>query len=125
MAQVTALLRRIRELPISVETVDPDRAFDQVLAVARQQQLTEYDAAYVELALRGALPLATLDDKLRQAVGVIVEAGPDLAQRIGQPHLAGNTVIGKGGPVGKWIEGRAHPTCRVIQGISHATLDII
>jgi len=67
VAQVTALLRRIRELPISVETVDPDRAFDQVLAVARQQQLTEYDAAYVELALRGALPLATLDDKLRQA----------------------------------------------------------
>jgi len=67
MAQVTALLSRIAQLHISVEPVGPDRAFGQILSVARQQQLTEYDAAYVELALREALPLATLDDKLRQA----------------------------------------------------------
>lgn len=39
----------------------------EVLSVARQDDLTEYDAAYVELALREALPLATLDDKLRRA----------------------------------------------------------
>jgi predicted nucleic acid-binding protein len=67
VAQVTALLRRIAELPISVEPMQSDRAFDQILSVARQQQLTEYGAAYVELALRGALPLATLDDNLRRA----------------------------------------------------------
>jgi len=35
-------------------------------SVARQQNLTAYDAAYVELALRAALPLATLDSRLRQ-----------------------------------------------------------
>ena len=67
MAQVTALLGRIVQLPVSVETIAPDRAFSQVLSVARQHQLTEYDAAYVELALRKGLPFATLDDKLRQA----------------------------------------------------------
>lgn len=67
VAQVTALLGRIVQLPVSVETIEPDRAFSQVLSVARQHQLTEYDAAYVELALRRGLPLATLDDKLRQA----------------------------------------------------------
>jgi predicted nucleic acid-binding protein len=67
MAQVTALLGRIVQLPVSVETIEPDRAFSQVLSVARQHQLTEYDAAYVELALRRGLPFATLDDKLRQA----------------------------------------------------------
>jgi len=37
--------------------------------VARQQNLTAYDAAYIELALRAALPLATLDSRLRQAAG--------------------------------------------------------
>jgi len=66
VAQVTALLGGIAQLPVSVEAMDPNRAFAQVLSVARQEQLTEYDAAYVELALRRALPLATLDDKLRQ-----------------------------------------------------------
>ena len=64
MAQVTALLGRIAQLPISVEAIDIDRAFSEVLSVARRQQLTEYDAAYVELALRRALQVATLNDKL-------------------------------------------------------------
>jgi predicted nucleic acid-binding protein len=67
VAQVTALLGRIVQLPVSVETIEPDRALSQVLSVARQHQLTEYDAAYVELALRRGLPLATLDNKLRHA----------------------------------------------------------
>jgi predicted nucleic acid-binding protein len=67
VAQVTALLGRIVQLPVSVEAIEPDRAFSQVLSVARQHQLTEYDAAYLELALRKGLPFATLDDRLRQA----------------------------------------------------------
>ena len=54
-------------LPISVEAVRVDRAFDQVLSLARHEQLTEYDAAYLELALRENLPLATLDDVLKRA----------------------------------------------------------
>jgi predicted nucleic acid-binding protein len=67
IAQVTALLRRIAELPISVEPIEAGRAFEQILAVARQQNLTEYDAAYLELALRTGLPLATLDGNVKQA----------------------------------------------------------
>jgi len=35
----------------------------------RQHQLTLYDAAYLELALRRNLPLATLDQDLRRAAG--------------------------------------------------------
>jgi predicted nucleic acid-binding protein len=66
MAQVTGSLRRIAGLPISVDPIEPTRAFDQIISVACQQNLTEYDAAYIELALRRTLPLATLDDKLRQ-----------------------------------------------------------
>ncbi len=67
MAKVTALLQRILKLPIAVEPISPDHAFEHILPVARQHKLTEYDAAYLELALREALPLVTLDDKLRRA----------------------------------------------------------
>jgi predicted nucleic acid-binding protein len=67
MAQVTALLRRIARLGVSVEPIQTTSAFNQILSVARQDDLTEYDAAYVELALREALPLATLDDRVRRA----------------------------------------------------------
>jgi len=71
VAQVTALLRRIAGLPISVELIEARHAFEQILSVARQQNLTEYDAAYLELALRAGLPIATLDDKLKQAARLV------------------------------------------------------
>lgn len=67
VAQVTSFLSRMSGFAISVEPAEVRRAFGQVLSVARQQRLTEYDAAYLELALREALPLATLDDSLRRA----------------------------------------------------------
>ena len=67
VAQVTSILQRITDLPISVDPVQIGRAFQQVLPLARQTELTEYDAAYLELALRLGLPLATLDAKLRQS----------------------------------------------------------
>jgi len=69
MAQVTALLRRIAGLPVSIEPIVTNSAFNQILSIARQNNLTEYDASYVELALREGLPLATLDGELRTAAG--------------------------------------------------------
>jgi predicted nucleic acid-binding protein len=53
--------------------IDPDtasQAWGRTLALAEAQGLTLYDAAYLELALRLALPLASLDRKLRQAAAV-------------------------------------------------------
>jgi predicted nucleic acid-binding protein len=67
MAQVVSILQRISDLPITIEAARIDRLFGDVLSVARQQQLTEYDAAYLEVALREGLPLASLDDRLRRA----------------------------------------------------------
>ena len=67
LAQVTALLQRIAALPIAVLPIDSFRAFDHILPVARQQSLSGYDAAYLDLALRQGLPLATLDEQLRRA----------------------------------------------------------
>jgi predicted nucleic acid-binding protein len=67
VAQVTSMLQRIAYLPIAVQAVQPDRIFGQVLALARQHGLSEYDSAYLDLALREALPVATLDQTLRKA----------------------------------------------------------
>jgi predicted nucleic acid-binding protein len=69
VAQVTSLLQRIADLPITVEPIRVGGAFGDILAVARREQLSEYDAAYLELALREAQPLATVDDRLRRACG--------------------------------------------------------
>jgi len=73
MAQASIFLDRIAQYSISIETVQPFRAFGEVRSLARQGGLTVYDAAYAELALRRDLPLATLDDQLRRsarAVGI-------------------------------------------------------
>jgi len=68
-AQVVSVLARIGDLPISVEPIRVDLAFGPIRLLARSEHLTEYDAAYIELALREGLPLATLDDRLRRAAG--------------------------------------------------------
>lgn len=65
--QAAAFLHRVRGFDISIEAVHMGRAFDEVASIARQQGLSTYDAAYFELALRRAMPLATLDNDLRRA----------------------------------------------------------
>jgi predicted nucleic acid-binding protein len=67
LAQVTSILQKIAGLPIAVMPIDSARAFEHILPVARQHSLSGYDAAYLELALRQGLPLATLDEQLRRA----------------------------------------------------------
>jgi len=60
-------MRRITQLPIQVNVVDGDLVFDKILPLARQLKLTAYDAAYVELAHREDIALASLDEGLRHA----------------------------------------------------------
>lgn len=60
----TAFLRALSRLPV---TVDREPREDHVLSLARRHRLSVYDAAYLELAQRGAMPLATLDGMLQQA----------------------------------------------------------
>ncbi len=67
MAQTIVFLGRVARFSISVETMPLSNAFGEILSLARQHDLTEYDAAYAELALHFDLPLATLDAKLRRA----------------------------------------------------------
>ncbi len=60
-------LQRLADLPIEVDDETDRRAWNDVLALARAARLTVYDAAYLELALRRGLPLATLDGDLARA----------------------------------------------------------
>jgi predicted nucleic acid-binding protein len=54
-------------LPISLDPETDRQAWDATLQLAHRHRLTLYDAAYLELAQRRGLPLATLDRDLRTA----------------------------------------------------------
>lgn len=54
-------------LPILCDPETNDHVWGKTLELADRHNLTVYDATYLELALRRALPLATLDDDLRLA----------------------------------------------------------
>jgi predicted nucleic acid-binding protein len=57
----------LQQLEIAIDTEAADRAFGDLLDLARSERLTVYDAAYLELALRLGVPLASKDAHLRQA----------------------------------------------------------
>ena len=52
---------------IQVDTATDAFALGATLVLGRQEGLAAYDAAYLELALRLGLPLATLDTRLAEA----------------------------------------------------------
>ena len=61
-------------LPISVDAETDRQAWGATLQLSERHRLTLYDAAYLELALRRGLPLASLDAELcraAQAEGVV------------------------------------------------------
>lgn len=70
-AQATAFLARLAGFPIVVDGQTATRAWSDILALARAYGLSTYDAAYLELAMREALPLATLDNQLATAAKTI------------------------------------------------------
>lgn len=76
-AQVAASVDFVDRLPIEVDAETDRRSFREVLALARSTKLTTYDAAYLELALRRGLRLATQDKALvRAARGLQVKTVP-------------------------------------------------
>jgi len=64
--ELMRFISALSALPIEVDLARDTAGLARVIAIARDLALTAYDAAYVELAGRLALPLATLDAKLRQ-----------------------------------------------------------
>jgi predicted nucleic acid-binding protein len=61
------IIERLRILPLHVDAETADRGWSDTLALAERFDLTLYDAAYLELALRLGAPLATLDQDLARA----------------------------------------------------------
>jgi predicted nucleic acid-binding protein len=72
-ADTAAWMHFLSGLPITVDEDTKTHAFGDITNLSRAHQLSAYDAAYLELAMRRGLPLASLDGPLKiaaQAVGV-------------------------------------------------------
>lgn len=66
-AESAAFWEALRGLRIEVDEQTATRAPETILHLARHYGLSTYDAAYLELAMRRGLPLATHDRKLATA----------------------------------------------------------
>jgi predicted nucleic acid-binding protein len=66
-SDIVTILQSLKALPISVDPPDADRVM-QLPVLALKHQLTAYDTAYIELALRLKLPIATKDAAMKRAM---------------------------------------------------------
>jgi len=66
-----ASIADLRSFPISVDSETDRQAWATTLSLAERCTLTLYDAAYLELAQRLRMPLASLDQDLRAACRTI------------------------------------------------------
>ena len=66
-SQISTRLELITNLPIVTDAETDGRAFREIVTLACNHLLTTYDAAYLELAIRRGVPLATQDKALVRA----------------------------------------------------------
>ncbi len=66
-AEAVRFIELLESLPITTDDATAHRALHQTYQLAREYGLTSYDAAYLELAMRLGLPLATMDRQLAEA----------------------------------------------------------
>ena len=67
ISEVERFTVQLENLPITVDTLTANQVFGHTISLAKAYRLSSYDAAYLELALREGLPLATLDKDLLKA----------------------------------------------------------
>jgi predicted nucleic acid-binding protein len=68
----------LESLPVLEDVQPVGDHIGNILPLARQYNLSAYDAAYLELSIRHSAPLATLDDRLESAAkqaGVTIFSG--------------------------------------------------
>ena len=78
--RITALQRakglaNLGQLPVEVDEQTSNYAWTRITDLAIELNITAYDASYIELAIRKALPISTLDRDMRRAAK---KAGIDL-----------------------------------------------
>lgn len=61
------VVEQLARLPIDVDEGPLGRLLEQAWVLGRHHRLSAYDAAYLDLAMRRALPLASHDQALRRA----------------------------------------------------------
>jgi predicted nucleic acid-binding protein len=66
-SDVVRFLSLLQSLPIYVEQESTARMLMEIVGLAREYRLSTYDAAYLDLAMRRGLPLATQDKALAGA----------------------------------------------------------
>ncbi len=66
-ALVRSFLGDLATLPVELKHFPSEAVFGRIQALSRQQGLTPYDAAYLNLAQFSGIPLATLDEDLIRA----------------------------------------------------------
>jgi len=69
-ARGAEFLGTLQEMPIQTDGQTPTHALASTLQLARRHKLSSYDAAYLELALRQGVGLATLDSDLQRAAAL-------------------------------------------------------
>lgn len=67
LADSARFLAILGTFPIAVDDETTARAWVETIHLARAHKLSSYDAAYLELAIRRGLPLATIDKDLKKA----------------------------------------------------------
>lgn len=74
-AKISEFITLLQNLNIKTDYETSIRGFREILSLAHAEKLTTYDAAYLELAMRMGLPLATKDTdlaKIAKRMGVKV-----------------------------------------------------
>lgn len=66
-ADTQRFLELLQGLFFETDSQTSERALAESLSLARQFNLSVYDATYLELAIRKRMPLATLDNRLLEA----------------------------------------------------------
>jgi predicted nucleic acid-binding protein len=66
-ADSTRFITLLKQLPIMVDRSWPERLMKDWLSIGRAHDLSSYDTAYLELAMRQGLPIATLDSRMLDA----------------------------------------------------------
>jgi predicted nucleic acid-binding protein len=61
----------LHDLPVNLDQETAEQAWTSTTQLSERHRLTFYDAAYLELAQRLELPLATLDQELRGAANAV------------------------------------------------------
>lgn len=67
LGEVHRFIAQLENLPLHVDSLTVRQSLTQTTSLARAYQLSSYDAAYLELAIRKNIPLATLAKDLAKA----------------------------------------------------------